>query len=108
MSQTLAWLALTPEPERELPAALAELRGTDVADERQRLTRLLLHGTQRQWLRYLDTVAVLALAAPPQQRDAARLAATVVLDHHRMLIGLPGNAYATTEITRTALGGFLD
>jgi hypothetical protein len=96
----LAWLALTPEPERELPRALAVLRGGGAPraeeSERRRIERLVLHGTRRGWLRYLARVAdvVGAAATDPAADPAAALtAAEVVLEHHRMLIGLPGPGY---------------
>ncbi|MFE4258904.1 hypothetical protein [Streptomyces sp. NPDC056883] len=110
----LDWLGLTPEPERELPAAVAALRAsparppTDlVASERRRLEHLVLRGSRRGWLRYLAEVTALVTAAAggPGQDDraAALIAGEVVLDHHRMLIGLPGTGYARTAADRTAL-----
>lgn len=137
----LDWLGLTPEPERELPAAVAALRASShhppagptpppgpthtagptdsaqptapappadlVASERRRLERLVLRGTRRDWLRYLAEVTALVTAAAggPGQGDraAALIAGEVVLDHHRMLIGLPGTGYARTAADRTAL-----
>ncbi|MFI7241737.1 hypothetical protein [Streptomyces qinglanensis] len=107
--RSLVWLGLTPEPERELPPSVAALRSppTDSAAERRRLQRLILHGSERRWLRYLDEVADLvtrvANGTSPGDRRAARLAAEVILDHHRMLIGLPGTAYARTAGRRRAL-----
>ncbi|MFJ6938632.1 hypothetical protein [Streptomyces sp. NPDC101132] len=167
----LDWLGLTPEPERELPAAVAALRaslphpptgtaggvgagvsagvgagagaatgaiatsaaaaGPDpaatagtgagsaataglavlVAAERRRVERLVLRGGRHDWLRYLAEVTglVTAVAAGTRpgersgERSAALLAAEVVLDHHRMLIGLPGPGYGRTARDRTAL-----
>ncbi|MER5760335.1 hypothetical protein [Streptomyces sp. NPDC002082] len=125
----LDWLGLTPEPERELPAAVAALRASShhppaepahtagptepappadlVSSERRRLEHLVLRGSRRDWLRYLAEVTALVTAAaggPGQgDRTAALIAAEVVLDHHRMLIGLPGTGYARTAADRTAL-----
>lgn len=129
----LDWLGLTPEPERELPAAIATLRASSrhpptettettetaepeetseppaqlVASERRRLERLILRGSRRDWLRYLAEVTALVtdVADGARQRDraAALLAGEVVLDHHRMLIGLPGTGYARTAADRAAL-----
>ncbi|MEU9145494.1 hypothetical protein [Streptomyces sp. NPDC048349] len=116
----LDWLGLTPEPERELPAAVAALRASShrpppdparsaelTAVERRRVERLVLRGSRHTWLRYLAEVTALvtAVAARPEQGDraAALLAAEVVLDHHRMLIGLPGPGYGRTARDRTAL-----
>ncbi|MEV7520441.1 hypothetical protein [Streptomyces sp. NPDC091371] len=110
----LDWLGLTPEPERELPAAVAALRACahpppaePFAAERRRVERLVLRGSRRGWLRYLAEVTALvtAAAADPERGDraAALLAGEVVLDHHRMLIGLPGTGYARTDGDRAAL-----
>jgi hypothetical protein len=103
----LTWLALTPEPERELPAAVACLRGGSVASEHRRVQRLILHGTARSWRRYLREVCDLIRALPPQPAPACRcsalLAGEVLLEHHRMLIGLPVPGYRETEADR----GFL-
>ncbi|MCV7408648.1 hypothetical protein AWC05_19980 [Mycobacterium florentinum] len=103
-----AWLGLTPEPERSLPALLAGLQGeATVARERNYVTRLILRGTSRRWLRYLDRAAQLALdvAGGHRQGDPqlALAVAHVVLDHDRMLIGLPGNAYYRTAERRKRL-----
>ncbi|MFI1978848.1 hypothetical protein [Streptomyces wedmorensis] len=165
----LDWLGLTPEPERELPAAVAALRaslGTAhhpppgraelAAAERRRVERLVLRGSRHSWLRYLAEAAALVTAvtfrldeqegkgghaaadadmnadtdtradADTDTRTgadtdtradantdtradadastaAALLAAEVILDHHRMLIGLPGAGYGRTAGDRAAL-----
>ncbi|MFJ9535746.1 hypothetical protein ACIRPX_00605 [Streptomyces sp. NPDC101225] len=117
--RSLVWLGLTPEPEQELPAAVAALRARAarrpptalVAAERRRVERLVLRGTQRGWLRYLGEVTDLvveaaALPAPADPRPAL-LAGEVVLDHHRMLIGLPGPGHDRTAGQRRALEGAL-
>ena len=103
----LAWLALTPEPERELPEAVALLRGGSATGENRRVQRLILHGTARTWRRYLHEVCELIRALPEpasgDQRRSALIAGEVLLEHHRMLIGLPGPGYRETEADR----GFL-
>ncbi|MFG2751503.1 hypothetical protein [Streptomyces xanthophaeus] len=138
----LDWLGLTPEPERELPEAVAALRASTkgatapgpqdptgpeaeagpAADadadaeaeaeaeadaERRRLERLILRGSRHSWLRYLsevtDLVTAVAAGTQPGDPDAALLAAEVVLDHHHMLIGLPGPGYGRTAADRVAL-----
>ncbi|MEU9500972.1 hypothetical protein [Streptomyces sp. NPDC048196] len=111
----LVWLGLTPEPEQELPTAVAALRAPAdgrppsalVAAERHRVERLVLRGTQRGWLRYLGEVTALvveaAAGAAPADPRPALVAGEVVLDHHRMLIGLPGAGYARTAAQRRAL-----
>ncbi|MEU6772322.1 hypothetical protein [Streptomyces sp. NPDC046759] len=113
--RSLVWLGLTPEPERELPAAVAALRAKAAgrppaalaAAERHRVERLVLRGTHTGWLRYLDEVTglVVEAAADSATADArpALVAGEVVLDHHRMLIGLPGTAYARTATQRRDL-----
>ena len=69
MVKRASWLSITPEPERELPEAVATLAagrraGPDaVAAEQARIERLILHGTQRRWLAYLHEVVDLIAAA---------------------------------------------
>ncbi|MFG2331075.1 hypothetical protein ACGFMM_15795 [Streptomyces sp. NPDC048604] len=143
----LDWLGLTPEPERELPAAVATLRaslGTAhhpppgraelAAAERHRVERLVLRGSRHSWLRYLAEATALVTAVTLRLDEqgrgdshadadarmnadadtradadtdastaAALLAAEVILDHHRMLIGLPGAGYGRTAGDRAAL-----
>jgi hypothetical protein len=111
----LAWLALTPEPERELPSLVAALRcarepataadfATARAAEAARVDRLVLHGTARSWRRYLHEITELIRAAGPfAPPDVTLAAAEVVLDHHRMLIGLRGDGYRRTSADRLAL-----
>ncbi|MFC9819345.1 hypothetical protein ACFV0H_02100 [Streptomyces erythrochromogenes] len=117
----LDWLGLTPEPERELPTAVAALRASlpgtatprtaeELAHaERRRVERLILRGSRHSWLRYLaevtDLVTGVAAGSRTGDRAAALLAGEVVLDHHRMLIGLPGPGYGRTATDRTALEG---
>lgn len=103
-----AWLGLTPEPERSLPELLAFLQdASTVSSEQSRVTRLVLRGTGRRWLRYLDRAAGLALEIADRGRDGdpelALAIAHVVLDHDRMLIGLPGSAYYRTAERRRRL-----
>ncbi|MFI6559286.1 hypothetical protein [Streptomyces sp. NPDC050534] len=117
--RSLVWLGLTPEPEQELPAVVAALRARPdrhpptalVAAERRRVQRLVLRGTQRGWLRYLgevtDLVVEAATACAPTDPRPALVAGEVVLDHHRMLIGLPGRGYDRTAAQRRDLEGAL-
>lgn len=116
--RSLVWLGLTPEPEQELPTAVAALRAPAagrppsslVAAERNRVERLVLRGTQRGWLRYLGEVTELvveAAASATADPRSALVAGEVVLDHHRMLIGLPGAGYARTAPQRRDLEGAL-
>lgn len=113
--RSLVWLGLTPEPEQELPAVVAALRAPAAgrppsalfAAERHRIERLVLRGTQRGWLRYLGEVTALVVEAAAESADTdprpALVAGEVVLDHHRMLIGLPGAGYARTATQRRDL-----
>ena len=101
-----AWLSLTPEPERTLPELLA-LLGQSRDTEEDRMTRIVLRGTSRRWLRYLDRAATVALEVADGTRDGdpelALAVVEVVLEHDRMLIGLPGRAYDRTEERRARL-----
>lgn len=123
------WLGLTPEPERELPAAVATLRRGrqrrtgetsapateashehDTTVESRRIEHVILHGSQRAWLRYLDGVTALVVdaaahATSRSDQATALHAAQTVLDHHRMLIGLPGPAYERVAPARQRLAG---
>ncbi|MEU6944599.1 hypothetical protein ABZ957_05030 [Streptomyces sp. NPDC046316] len=114
----LDWLGLTPEPERELPTAVAALRASSLdaparrpkdlaAAEQRRVERLILRGSRHSWLRYLaevtDLVTGVATGSRAGDPAAALLAGEVVLDHHRMLIGLPGPGYGRTANDRAAL-----
>ncbi|MFI9103527.1 hypothetical protein ACIGXA_23675 [Streptomyces fildesensis] len=82
------------------PSALADA-------ERQRVERLILRGTRHSWLRYLAEVTALVVDAADSpghgDPEAALTAGDVVLDHHRMLIGLPGPGYERTATQRQAL-----
>jgi hypothetical protein len=108
----LAWLALTPEPERELPYLAVTLRAgrdataAELRAERGRVERLILRGTGRAWLRYLHEVGALVRAVAdgaPGDAELARVAGEVLLEHHRMLIGLPGDGYHRMSGDRRAL-----
>ncbi|MET0513228.1 MAG: hypothetical protein ABW135_16270 [Thermoleophilaceae bacterium] len=83
-----AWLSITPEPERELPDAVAELRGTDVVAERARVERLVSHGRRRAWNAYMAEAAALAANAPPG--EAREIVLDVVHNHDNLKLGLPG------------------
>src|ERR1700761_3505142 len=113
MVKRTAWLSITPEPERELPAAVATLRSgaapTDgeVAAEAGRIARLITRSTQRQWLRYLHGVLGLPGARPVSQdplvRRAAGRAAAVLSNHHNLLLALPGAGARLTAADRARL-----
>lgn len=102
-----AWLSLTPEPEYALPDLLAVLSDSSVSSEEDAVTELVLRGTGRRWRHYLDRVADLALAVADGTRDGdpelALAVAQVVLEHDRLLIGLPGPDYDKTAERRRRL-----
>jgi hypothetical protein len=100
MVKAVSWLSITPEPERELPKAVATLtRGGppsagEVAAETARIESLVLHGTQRAWLRYLhEVLGLIERRADDRAADVQRaraLAVAVISNHHNLLLGLPG------------------
>ena len=83
-----AWLSITPEPERELPAAIAELRGTSAEEERRRVEALVTRASKRAWGAYLGEASELAGAAPPGEARAVVL--DVIENHNNLKLGLPG------------------
>jgi hypothetical protein len=107
------WLSITPEPERELPWAVAALaqRGRPspraVADETARVERLILHGSQREWLHYLHGVVELIDATTADTdadvRRASALARVVISNHHNLLLGLPGRGAQLSAADRVKL-----
>jgi hypothetical protein len=116
MVKRASWLSVTPEPERELPEAVAVLRHgrpppEAVTTERERIERLVLHGRQRAWLAYLHEVVEL-LERPgngDEQLARARERATIVLaNHHNLLLGLPGRAAERTASDRARLSKLAD
>jgi hypothetical protein len=113
MVKRATWLSITPEPERVLPRAVATLRRGStapdelVAAERVRIERLLLRGSQTRWLAYLHSVVALidrgAVSDDLPVRAAAQLAASVLSNHHNLLLGLPGRAAQMTATDRAHL-----
>jgi hypothetical protein len=107
------WLSVTPEPERELPKAVATLRAgreptpSQVAAEAQRIERLLLRSGERRWLAYLHEVVGLTEAgtasAQPAVSAAAARARAVLANHHNLLLGLPGAGARLTATDRARL-----
>jgi hypothetical protein len=112
-----AWLSLTPEPERELPWAVAVLRhgappGPDAVErERARVEAIVVSGSERDWLRYLDEALSLALRRPaggvetPEAADAREVAVDVIRNHHRLTLGLPGRTADRTAAQLALLEG---
>jgi len=94
------WLSLTPEPERELPAALARLRAGgepqpgDLERERARAERLVVRASRRRWDRWLDEARELAEsdASTPATEDARVAALDVISNHEALKLGLAERA----------------
>lgn len=93
------WLSITPEPEFELPEALATLRAggapsaAQVEAERTRAERLVLHGRRSAWRRYLAEALALARvadgpAADPALADARAVVEDVVHNHDQLELAL--------------------
>jgi hypothetical protein len=114
-SSSRAWLSLTPEPERELPAAIAVLRaagdgGTDadaaVARETARAEALVLRGSEPSYLAWLREAAELAARGErsddPAVAHAAGVVREVVRNQAGLLLGLPGGG-RRREAARRAL-----
>lgn len=117
MVKRVPWLSVTPEPERELPAAVATLafggHPTDeaVAAEAARIERLVLHGNQRSWLQYLHHVVELIESrgddSDPRVLEARDVAIAVIANHHNLLLALPGRGAQRTESDRRRLSDLL-
>ena len=113
MVKRASWLSVTPEPERELPEAVATLSaghragGQAVQRERERVERLVLHGSQRRWLDYLHQVVQLIDSTggvdDPDVARARRRATAVIVNHHNLLLALPGAGASRTAGDRAAL-----
>src|ERR1700760_1583438 len=109
MVKRASWLSITPEPERELPEAVAPLAAgrrpapAAVAAERVRIERLILHGSQRRWLAYLHEVVDLIAAGDgaedPDVAAARARATTVIANHHNLLLGLTDRTHSAVRLT---------
>jgi hypothetical protein len=101
-ASTIAWLSISPEPERLLPGAVATLVAGGLAPEasiereRERLGRLIRRGRLRAWLAYLNRALELAGARSESgDPEVARARATIlelIANHDDLLLGLPGRA----------------
>ncbi len=117
MVRSATWLSITPEPERELPAAVATLAHggapptAAVAAETARIERLVLRGSQAAWLRYLHRVVELIASRSsdpsPEIRSARECAADVIANHHNLLLGLRGRGAELTASDRGRLDRIL-
>jgi hypothetical protein len=111
-----SWLSVTPEPERELPEALATLRHEAdppppdaVRKEREQIEKLILRGRQRDWLTYLsgalDCTERARGSRNPGVLRARAITREVIANHHNLLLGLPGRAAERTADERRRLNG---
>jgi hypothetical protein len=89
------WLSITPEPESELPRAIATLRSGGppppalVERETARAEALVLRGTRRAWRRYLAEALTLADSSnDPAVRDARALVEDIVHNHDNLELAL--------------------
>jgi hypothetical protein len=89
------WLSITPEPELELPAALAALRagGTPSAAqvelERERAERLVTRGNRRAWRRYLaEALALASSSHDPTVAEARAVVEDVVRNHNNLELAI--------------------
>jgi hypothetical protein len=89
------WLALTPEPERELPRTVATLRADGppdagaIAGERERIERLVVRARRGAWLGYLNEIAELVERTGPDadgEVERARRVALEILHNHDALL----------------------
>jgi hypothetical protein len=113
MVKRAPWLSVTPEPERELPEAVATLRSgaspaaEAVAEETERIEQLVLRGSERRWDSYLhDVVSLIDQRAADADPDVARaraVAIAVISNHHNLLLALPGRGARRTEADRRRL-----
>jgi hypothetical protein len=115
MVKRASWLSITPEPERELPEVIATLlcRGVPSADavarERDRIERLVLHGSARRWLAYLHEVVALLDSSGADAEHSVVVARArargiaVISNHHNLLLALSGRAAASTAADRARL-----
>ena len=117
MVKRAPWLSVTPEPERELPAAVAALAlgrlatVAEVAVETARIEQLVLRGNERRWDGYLHEVVSLidqrADDADPDVAQALDVAIAVISNHHNLLLALPGRGARRTESDRRRLSELL-
>jgi hypothetical protein len=117
MVKRAPWLSVTPEPERELPEAVATLRSgaaaaaEAVAQETARIEQLILRGSERRWDGYLHDVVSLidqrAGEADPDVARARQVAIAVISNHHNLLLALPGRGARRTESDRRRLSELL-
>jgi hypothetical protein len=106
------WLALTPEPERYLPAARAVLRSgrtpppPELLDaERALAERLVLRARRSRWEAWLRETVALAERPAGHCPNAAALVRDVVANHDALALGLPGERERAAMSARHGLVG---
>jgi len=89
------WLSITPEPELELPEALACLRAggspsaAQVELERARAERLVTRGSRRAWRGYLaEALALAGSSEDPAMAEARAVVEDVVHNHNQLELAL--------------------
>ena len=89
------WLSITPEPELELPEALAALRSggppsaAQVELERVRAERLVTCGSRRAWRQYLaDALALASSSEEPAVAEARAVIEDVVHNHNNLELAI--------------------
>ena len=89
------WLSITPEPEFELPEALATLRAggppsaAQVELERARAERLVMRGSRRAWRRYLaEALALAGSSEGPAVAEARAVVEDVVRNHNNLELAI--------------------
>jgi hypothetical protein len=90
------WLSITPEPEGELPVAIATLRAGGQPDaaqiraERERAERMITRARRRAYRRWLADARRLAADPPANERarDAARVTNEVLDNHDALALGI--------------------
>jgi hypothetical protein len=118
MVKRASWLSVTPEPERVLPEAVATMLAGhrpgsgEVQRERAKVERLVLRGSQRQWLRYLhrvvDLIGGTGQLTDPDVIRARSIASAAIANHHNLLLALPGPGAAITAGDRSRLAQLQD
>jgi hypothetical protein len=97
-----SWLSLTPEPECELPAAIATLRARAkparhaVELERSLAERLVVRASRRRWEGWLTDARALADStdgtADRTLEEARAAALDVISNHDALMLGLANRA----------------
>jgi hypothetical protein len=90
-----AWLSITPEPELELPEALATLRAGGIPSaalvelERAHAEQLVTRGSRSAWRRYLaEALALAGSSENPGVAEARAVVEDVVHNHNQLELAL--------------------